>query len=64
MTGADRLDTRRDTAALIRATADHDREAQRVILDYSDNRAVATYLARLTVAALPCLRPGIPQRTV
>lgn len=51
MTGAIRLDACRDAAALIRATADRDHEAQQVILDYSDNRELAEVLAILLAAA-------------
>jgi hypothetical protein len=47
----DRLDACRDVGALIRATADRDHEAIEIILDYSDNRAVAEILAILVVTA-------------
>jgi hypothetical protein len=61
MTGAARLDACRDAAALIRATASRDHEAQQVILDYSDNRELARVLAILAATGP---RPRLPRRTV
>ena len=51
MTGADRLDACRDTAALIRATADRDLEAIEVILGNGDTMAIAEILAIVLAAA-------------
>jgi len=55
MTGAARRDVLADCAALLTATATGDREAQRIVLDYSDNRAVAGALAAVITAACRAL---------
>jgi hypothetical protein len=47
---ASRGDVLADAAALLAATAARDGEAQKIILDYSDNRAVATVLAGVVTA--------------
>jgi hypothetical protein len=57
MTG-DRLDACRDAGALIRAAASRDQEAVTVLLDHSDNRAVAEILAIITAAACRGYGPG------
>lgn len=56
MTG-DRGDALRDAAALIRATVDRDHEGARIVLDYSDNGAVAEILAIVISAACRAYGP-------
>ena len=58
MTGDDRLDALRDSAALLRATADRDHEAIEVLLDYSDTRVVAEVLAIVLAVACRGYSPG------